>query len=136
VKEIPEVLFVCVHNAGRSQMAAALLDHHARGRVHVRSAGSTPANEVNPVVVQAMGEIGIDISREFPKSLTDEVVRDADAVVTMGCGDACPIYPGKRYLDWDLPDPTGRSIEEIREIRDEIDRRVRAMLEELVPASP
>jgi arsenate reductase len=136
VKEIPEVLFVCVHNAGRSQMAAALLDHHARGRVHVRSAGSTPASVVNPVVVQAMSEIGIDISKEFPKSLTDEVVRDADAVVTMGCGDACPIYPGKRYLDWDLPDPTGRSIEEIREIRDEIDRRVRAMLEELVPASP
>ena len=136
MKEIPEVLFVCVHNAGRSQMAAALLDHHARGRVHVRSAGSTPASEVNPVVVQAMSEIGIDISREFPKSLTDEVVRDADAVVTMGCGDACPIYPGKRYLDWDLPDPTGRSIEEIREIRDEIDRRVRALLEELVPASP
>ena len=136
MKEIPEVLFVCVHNAGRSQMAAALLDHHARGRVHVRSAGSTPASEVNPLVVQAMAEIGIDISREFPKSLTDQVVRDADAVVTMGCGDACPIYRGKRYLDWDLPDPTGRSIEEIREIRAEIDRRVRALLEELVPASP
>ena len=136
MKEIPEVLFVCVHNAGRSQMAAALLDHHARGRVHVRSAGSTPASEVNPLVVQAMAEIGIDISREFPKSLTDQVVRDADAVVTMGCGDACPIYRGKRYLDWDLPDPTGRSIEEIREIRAEIDRRVRALLEELVPSSP
>ena len=136
MKEIPEVLFVCVHNAGRSQMAAALLNHHARGRAHVRSAGSTPASEVNPLVVQAMAEIGIDISREFPKSLTDQVVRDADAVVTMGCGDACPIYPGKRYLDWDLPDPTGRSIEEIREIRAEIDRRVRALLEELVPASP
>ena len=136
MKEIPEVLFVCVHNAGRSQMAAALLDHHARGRVHVRSAGSTAASEVNPVVVQAMGEIGIDISKEFPKSLTDEVVRDADAVITMGCSDACPIYPGKRYLDWDLPDPAGRPIQEIRGIRDEIDRRVRGLLDELVPASP
>ncbi|TMK96875.1 MAG: arsenate reductase ArsC [Actinobacteria bacterium] len=129
MKEIPEVLFVCVHNAGRSQMAAALLNHHARGRAHVRSAGSTPASEVNPLVVQAMAEIGIDISREFPKS-------HADAVVTMGCGDACPVYPGKRYLNWDLPDPTGRGIQEIREIRDEIDRRVRGLLEELVPASP
>src|SRR5881296_3288888 len=99
-------------------MAAALLDHHARGRVHVRSAGSTPASEANPVVVQAMSEIGIDISKEFPKSLTDEVVRDADAVVTMGCGDACPIYPGKRYLDWNLPDPAGKTLEEIRPIRD------------------
>jgi arsenate reductase len=132
VKERPEVLFVCVHNAGRSQMAAALLDHHAQGRVHVRSAGSTPAAEINPAVVQAMAEVGIDISKEFPKPLTDQVVRDADAVVTMGCGDACPIYPGKRYLDWDLTDPAGKPIEEIRPIRDEIDRRVRALLEELV----
>jgi arsenate reductase len=131
LKEKPEVLFVCVHNAGRSQMAAALLDHHAVGRVHVRSAGSTPADEINPAVVQAMDEIGIDISKEFPKPLTDDVVRDADAVVTMGCGDACPVYPGKRYLDWDLPDPAGRSVEEIRPIRDEIDRRVRVLLEEL-----
>jgi len=136
VKEIPQVLFVCVHNAGRSQMAAALLDHHAEGRVHVRSAGSTPADEINHVVVQAMAEIGIDISKESPKPLTNEVVRDADAVITMGCGDACPIYPGKRYLDWDLPDPAARPIQEIREIRDEIDRRVRVLLEELVPASP
>jgi arsenate reductase len=136
VKEIPEVLFVCVHNAGRSQMAAALLDHHARGRVHVRSAGSTPAGEVNRVVVQAMAEMGIDISKEVPKPLSNEVVRDADAVITMGCGDACPVYPGKRYLDWDLPDPVGRPIQEIREIRDEIDRRVRVLLEGLAPASP
>jgi len=136
VKEIPEVLFVCVHNAGRSQMAAALLDHHAGGRVRVRSAGSTPASQTNPVVVQAMAEIGIDISKEFPKPLTDEVVRDADAVITMGCGDACPVYPGKRYLDWELPDPAGRPIQEVREIRDEIDRRVRVLLEELVPALP
>jgi len=132
VKERPEVLFVCVHNAGRSQMAAALLDHYAQGRVHVRSAGSIPAAEINPAVVEAMAEVGIDISKEFPKPLTDEVVRDADAVVTMGCGDACPIYPGKRYLDWDLTDPAGKPIEEIRPIRDEIDRRVRALLEELV----
>jgi arsenate reductase (thioredoxin) len=132
VKERPEVLFVCVHNAGRSQMAAGLLDHYAQGRVHVRSAGSTPATEINPAVVEAMAEVGIDISKEFPKPLTDQVVREADAVVTMGCGDACPIYPGKRYLDWDLTDPAGKPIEEIRPIRDQIDRRVRALLEELV----
>jgi protein-tyrosine-phosphatase len=135
VKEIPEVLFVCVHNAGRSQMAAALLDHHANGRVHVRSAGSDPASEVNPAVVQAMAELGIDISKEFPKPLTDEIVRDADAVVTMGCGDACAIYPGKRYLDWDLPDPASKSLDEVRPVRDEIDRRVRALLDELVPTA-
>jgi len=136
VKEIPEVLFVCAHNAGRSQMAAALLDHHAGGRVHIRSAGTTPASEINPVVVQAMAEIGIDISKEFPKPLRNEFVRNADTVITMGCGDACPVYPGKRYLHWDLPDPAGRPIQKIREIRDEIDRRVRVLLEELVPASP
>jgi protein-tyrosine-phosphatase len=134
VKEVPEVLFVCVHNAGRSQMAAALLDHYARGRVHVRSAGSEPASQINPAVVEAMAEIGIDISNGFPKPLTDEVVRDADAVVTMGCGDACAIYPGKRYLDWELPDPAGKSIDDVRPIRDEIDRRVRGLMEELVPA--
>jgi len=135
VKEKPEVLFVCVHNAGRSQMAAALLDHHARGGVRVRSAGSTPAAEINPAVVQAMAEVGIDISKEFPKPLTDEAVRDADAVITMSCGDACPIYPGKRYIDWGLVDPAGKTLEEIRPIRDEIDRRVRGLLEELVPAT-
>jgi arsenate reductase (thioredoxin) len=132
MKEVPEVLFVCVHNAGRSQMAAGLLDRHANGRVHVRSAGSTPADEINPVVAAAMDEIGIDLSKEYPKPLTDEVVKAADVVITMGCGDACPIYPGKRYLDWDLPDPAGRSIEEVREIRDEIDSRVRALVGELV----
>ena len=131
--DIPEVLFVCVHNAGRSQMAAALLDHYAQGAVRVRSAGSTPAAQINPAVVQAMAEVGLDLSKEFPKPLTDDAVRSADAVVTMGCGDACPIYPGKRYLDWDLPDPAGRPLEEVRAIRDEIDRRVRALLSELAP---
>src|SRR6266508_2321326 len=120
-KEVPEVLFVCVHNAGRSQMAAALLDHHAQGRVHVRSAGSDPADRVNPAVVQALDELGIDMSREFPKPLTDEVVQAADAVVTMGCGDACPIYPGKRDLDWELDDPEGKPVEQVRAIRDDID---------------
>lgn len=133
VKEVPEVLFVCVHNAGRSQMAAALLDRAARGRVHVRSAGSTPADEIHQNVREAMAEVGIDLSKEFPKPLTDEVVRAADAVVTMGCGDACPVYPGKRYLDWDLSDPAEKSIDEVRTIRDEIDRRVRELLSELVP---
>jgi arsenate reductase (thioredoxin) len=131
----PEVLFVCVHNAGRSQMAAALLDHYAQGSVDVRSAGSEPADRINPSVVEAMAEVGIDISKELPKPLTDRAVREADAVITMGCGDACPFYPGKRYLDWDLPDPAGRPIEEIRPIRDEIDRRVRTLLDELVPAT-
>ena len=132
MKEVPEVLFVCVHNAGRSQMAAALLDHHAQGRVHVRSAGSTPANEINPAVVAAMDEIGVDLSKEFPKPLTTEVVRAADVVVTMGCGDACPIFPGKQYLDWELTDPSGKGVEEVRAIRDEIDGRVRVLLAELV----
>ncbi len=135
VSEVPEVLFVCVHNAGRSQMAAALLDHHAQGRVHVRSAGSAPASDVNPAVVEAMAELGIDISKEFPKPLTDEVARAADVLITMGCGDACPIYPGKRYLDWELADPAGQGVEAVRPIRDEIDRRVRALLAELVPAT-
>jgi arsenate reductase len=128
----PEVLFVCVHNAGRSQMAAALLDHHAKGRVTVRSAGSEPADRVNPAVVEAMAELGLDISKEFPKPLTDEAVREADAVITMGCGDACPFYQGTRYLDWDLPDPAGKPLQDIRPIRDEIDRRVRSLLEELL----
>jgi arsenate reductase len=132
MKEVPDVLFVCVHNAGRSQMAAGLLDHHAQGRVHVRSAGSTPADEINPAVVAAMAEIGIDLSKEFPKALTTDVVEAADVVVTMGCGDACPIFPGKRYLDWELADPSGRSLEEVRVIRDEIDRRVRDLLDSLV----
>ena len=131
-EQLPEVLFVCVHNAGRSQMAAALLDHHAGGRVRVRSAGSEPADRVNPAVVQAMAEVGLDISKEFPKPLTDVAVREADVVITMGCGEACPIYPGKKYLDWDLPDPSGRPVEEVRPIRDEIDRRIRALLAELI----
>ncbi|MBO0849130.1 MAG: arsenate reductase ArsC [Pseudonocardia sp.] len=132
METVPEVLFVCVHNAGRSQMAAALLDHHAAGRVHVRSAGSTPADQINPAVREAMDEIGLDLSREFPKPLTDDVVEAADVVITMGCGDACPVYPGKRYLDWRLEDPAGKPVADVRVIRDEIDRRVRALLAELV----
>jgi arsenate reductase len=131
---VPEVLFVCVHNAGRSQMAAALLDHHANGRVRVRSAGSAPGERINPAVVAAMGELGIDLSKEFPKPLTDESVRAADAVITMGCGDACPIYPGKRYEDWELQDPAGQPVEVVRRIRDDIDACVRRLLIELVPA--
>ncbi len=127
------MLFVCVHNAGRSQMAAALMHHRAKGTVLVRSAGSDPAAEVNPVVVEAMAELGIDLSRELPKPLADEVVRAADAVITMGCGDACPIYPGKRYLDWELDDPAGLDLEAVRAIRDEIDSRVLVLLAELVP---
>jgi arsenate reductase len=135
IKEVPEVLFVCVHNAGRSQMAAALLDHHAKGRVHVRSAGSAPADQINPAVAAAMDEWGIDLSREFPKPLTDDFVKAADVVITMGCGDACPIYPGKRYLDWELDDPAGQPVEVVRRIRDDIDTRVQQLLAELVPAS-
>ena len=128
---MPEVLFVCVHNAGRSQMAAALLDHHGRGRVRVVSAGSEPADEVNPAVVAALAEAGLDISAELPKLLTDGAARAADVVVTMGCGDACPVYPGTRYLDWELPDPAGKTLDEVRAIRDEIDRRVQLLLAEL-----
>lgn len=134
-RPIPEVLFVCVHNAGRSQMAAALLDHHAAGRVVVRSAGSTPADEINPAVVEAMAEIGLDLSKEHPKPLTPEAVEGSDVVVTMGCGDACPVFPGKRYLDWELEDPSGKSVEEVRPIRDEIERRVSALLAELVSST-
>ncbi len=132
VKEVPEVLFVCAHNAGRSQMAAALVDHYAEGRVHVRSAGSTPADEINPAVIAVMDEIGLDLSTVFPKPLTTEVVQAADVVVTMGCGDACPVFPGKRYLDWDLPDPSGKPVDQVRPIRDEIDRRVRELLDSIV----
>jgi arsenate reductase (thioredoxin) len=131
---VPEVLFVCVHNAGRSQMAAGLLDLRAKGNVHVRSAGSAPADSITPEVMEAMAEIGVDLTREFPKPLTDDVVRAADVVVTMGCGDACPIYPGKRYVDWELADPAGKSLPEVRAIRDEIDTRVQALLAELVVA--
>jgi arsenate reductase (thioredoxin) len=135
VTDTPEVLFVCVHNAGRSQMAAALLDHHADGRVVVRSAGSDPADRLNPAVVTAMAEVGLDLSREFPKPLTDQAVEAADVVITMGCGDACPIYPGKRYEDWQLQDPAGQPVEVVRGIRDQIDRRVLRLLAELVPAA-
>ncbi len=131
VKTVPEVLFVCVHNAGRSQMAAALLHHHAAGTVGVRSAGSAPADEINPAVREAMTELGLDISQEFPKPLTDDVVQAADVVITMGCGDACPIYPAKRYLNWELDDPAGKTLEQIRPIRTDIDNRVRALLAEL-----
>ncbi len=134
MSDVPEVLFVCVHNAGRSQMAAALLDHHANGKVLVRSAGSDPADRLNPAVVAAMAEVGIDLSREFPKPLTDQAVRAADVVITMGCGDACPIYPGKRYEDWQLQDPAGQPVQVVRGIRDQIDARVRQLLRELLPA--
>jgi arsenate reductase (thioredoxin) len=127
----PEVLFVCIHNAGRSQMAAALLDHQAAGKVRVTSAGSQPASQLNPAVVAAMAEIGLDISREYPKPLTPGQVQAADVVITMGCGDTCPVYPGRRYLDWDLPDPAGLPLEVVRPIRDEIARRVRQLLTEL-----
>jgi protein-tyrosine-phosphatase len=132
VKEQPEVLFVCVHNAGRSQMAAGLVKLRSAGRVHVRSAGSSPADEVDPAVVEAMRELGVDMSEELPKPLTDEVVRAADVVITMGCGDACPIYPGTRYEDWVLDDPAGRDLETVRQIRDEIDGRVRVLVGELI----
>jgi arsenate reductase len=131
-KEVPEVLFVCVHNAGRSQMAAGLLDQLSGGRVHVRTAGSEPADRLNPVVIEAMTEVGVDLSKELPKPLTDEGVRAADVVITMGCGDACPIYPGKRYEDWELEDPAGKDLETVRGIRDELSARVRALLGELV----
>jgi protein-tyrosine-phosphatase len=130
-KELPEVLFVCVHNAGRSQMAAGLLHLRSEGRIHVRSAGSDPAETINPAVVDAMEEIGVYLGQEFPKPLTDEVVRAAVVVITMGCGDACPIYPGKRYEDWVLEDPAGKDLETVRRIRDELDARVRALVDEI-----
>jgi len=133
-KTMPEVLIVCVHNAGRSQMAAALLDARSGGSIHVRSAGSAPAGSINAVVVEALHEIGIDISKEFPKPMTDDVVRAADVVVTMGCGDACPIYPGKRYEDWEVDDPAGKEIVAVRKIRDDIERRVVRLIEQLRPS--
>ena len=132
-QQVPEVLFVCVHNAGRSQMAAGLLDQLSEGRVHVRTAGSEPADRINPAVVEAMAEVGVDLSKEFPKPLTDEVVRAADVVITMGCGDACPIYPGKKYEDWELDDPAGQNLETVRRIRDELDQRVQKLIGELLP---
>jgi protein-tyrosine-phosphatase len=129
----PSVLFVCVHNAGRSQMAAGFLTHLSRGAVEVRSAGSMPAEQINPVAVQAMQEVGVDIASESPKVLTTEAVQHSDVVVTMGCGDTCPFFPGKRYEDWVLDDPAGQGIEAVRPIRDEIRRRVEALLAELLP---
>jgi len=132
VKEMPEVLFVCVHNAGRSQMAAGLVKMRSEGRIHVRSAGSDPGEEINPAVVMAMQEVGVDMSEEFPKPLTDEVVRAAEVVITMGCGDACPIYPGKRYEDWTLDDPADHDLDTVRRIRDEIDGRVQLLIDQLL----
>ena len=130
--ERPEVLFVCVHNAGRSQMAAGLVTLRSEARIQVRSAGSDPAEVINPAVVEAMEEVGVDLAEAFPKPLTDEAVRAADVVITMGCGDACPVYPGKRYEDWALDDPAGQDLETVRRIRDEIDRRVETLIAELV----
>lgn len=130
-KTVPEVLFVCIHNAGRSQMAAALLDARANGKIHVRSAGSAPADTINATVVEAMSEVGLDLGKEFPKPMTDDIVRAADAVITMGCGDACPIYPGKRYEDWDVQDPAGKDLETVRQIRDDIARRVDQLIADL-----
>ncbi|MEU3297997.1 arsenate reductase ArsC [Streptomyces longwoodensis] len=129
----PSVLFVCVHNAGRSQMAAAFLTHLAGDRVQVRSAGSAPADTVNPAVVEAMAEVGVDIAAEVPKVLTVEAVQASDVVITMGCGDTCPVFPGKRYLDWELPDPAGRGVEAVRPIRDEIEKRVRGLVDDIAP---
>jgi arsenate reductase len=131
-KEQPEVLFVCVHNAGRSQMAAGFVKLRSEGRIQVRSAGSVPASEVNTAVVQAMAEVGVDLNDEYPKPLTDEFVRAADVVITMGCGDACPIFPGKRYEDWVLDDPADQNLETVRRIRDEIDGRVQTLVAELL----
>jgi arsenate reductase len=131
--DIPSVVFLCVHNAGRSQMAAGWMQQLAGGRAQVFSGGSNPASDVNPVAVEAMAEVGIDITRELPKPWTDEILRAADVIVTMGCGDACPVYPGKRYEDWELDDPAGRPIEEVRAIRDEIKGRVERLVAELSP---
>ena len=135
MSDCPSVLLVCVHNAGRSQMAAGLLTELGAGRVDVRSAGSLPAQQVNPAAVAAMAEIGIDIAQQSPKVLTVDAVQASDVVITMGCGDTCPVFPGKRYLDWDLPDPAGQGVDAVRPIRDEIRSRVEALLRELLPAS-
>ena len=129
----PSVLFVCVHNAGRSQMAAAFLTHLSHGSIEVRSAGSQPASQVNPAAVQAMTEVGIDIAAQQPKILTDQAVRDSDVVITMGCGDTCPFYPGKRYEDWVLDDPAGQGVEAVRPIRDTIRQRVEILIEQMQP---
>ncbi|MGO4227442.1 arsenate reductase ArsC [Arthrobacter sp. YAF34] len=129
----PSVLFVCVHNAGRSQMAAAFLTTLANGEIEVRSAGSAPADKVNPAAVEAMAELGIDMSAEIPKVLTTEAVKDSDVVITMGCGDTCPIFPGKRYEDWELEDPAGQGVAAVRPIRDDIKARIEALISELLP---
>jgi protein-tyrosine-phosphatase len=137
IDDRPEVLFVCIHNAGRSQMAAALLAHHAGDRVVVRSAGTAPAESINPAVVEAMAEVGIDLhaTGAHPKRLEDAAVRASDVVITMGCGDECPFYAGPRYLDWQLDDPAGKGVDAVRPIRDEIDRRVRDLIAELLPST-
>jgi arsenate reductase len=134
-KQRPQVLFVCKHNAGRSQMAAGLVKLRSQGRIHVRSAGSTPGEEINPAAIEAMAELGVDMSEEFPKPITDEAVEAADVVITMGCGDACPVFPGKRYEDWELEDPEGKNLATVRRIREEIDERVRTLIGELLPAA-
>jgi protein-tyrosine-phosphatase len=132
VNQSPVVLFLCVHNAGRSLAARVLLDHYAAGRIDVRSAGSEPGSQLNPSVVALLRERGLDPDREFPKPLTDEMAREADVIVTMGCGDTCPVYPGQRYVDWELDDPAGLPVDVVRPILDEIDRRVRALRDELL----
>jgi arsenate reductase (thioredoxin) len=132
VTHVPEILVVCTHNAGRSVAARVLLDHHGAGRVVVRSAGSAPGDEINPAVAQILSERGLDVTKEFPKPLTDDAARAADIIITMGCGDACPVFPGKRYLDWELPDPAGKGVDEVRPIVEDIDRRARALRAELL----
>lgn len=133
--DVPEILYVCAHNAGRSIAAAVLTEHHGAGRVRVRSAGSAPGSQVNPSVAAVLRERGLDPDQQFPKPLTDEAARSADVIVTMGCGDACPIFPGKRYLDWELTDPAGKSVDEVRPIIDDIERRVLGLLDEVLSAS-
>lgn len=134
MSDVPQVLFVCVRNAGRSQMAAALLDREAGDRMAVRSAGTAPGERIDAAVLEAMAEIGIDLAAERPKALTDDAVRRADVVITMGCGDACPVYPGKRYLDWELDDPSGKDVTHVRRIRDDIARHVHALVADLLPS--
>ena len=129
--DLPEILVVCTHNAGRSVAARVLLDHYGRGRIVVRSAGSAPGDQINPAVARVLADRGLDVSKEFPKRLTDDAARAADIIITMGCGDSCPVYPGKRYLDWELTDPAGKGIDEVRPIVDDIERRVLALLDEL-----
>ncbi len=135
MSDTPSVLFVCVHNAGRSQMAAGWLTHLAGDRIEVRSAGSEPADRINPVAVQAMAEVGVDITAEQPKMLCVDAVRESEVVITMGCGDTCPVFPGKRYEDWDLEDPAGQGIETVRRVRDEIRGRIQSLVDELLPTA-